>query len=393
MRRAEHQDELKVNSPSWSTGAELAFHVVKGKESILRLHAVLVELSARCEQTGAMDHIALFLDSTMNEKKTPWLVLATRQAGRDQAGRDPFAFRAEEILGAAVVYEYELFGRGSGVFVTDDGSGSRTVIAAPADRSAVTIKVCEHLMRRGAQAALLSYKEEVHPETQDSEIARLVLRDGMLWGSQVRDMSTYLSIQPSFDDTLAQLGKHTRRNLRYYRRRTEIELGCHFVADVRAAMSKVEFCDLNRVSTHPVQDRAMTRRYDDLSRFEDSFCVGIRAEDGRWLSLMGGRRHHGWTEVDWQLNRAGMERLSLGTAMRSYFLENEVALGTERLYFEGGTPHTMRHLLLTEKAVDIIALRRSWQMRLIRAFVQLNLIKKNFLTQTLTDRSIYWQQL
>ncbi len=388
MFRADNQADLRLNSPSWPTGAEPVLHVLRGKEHILRMHGVLVELSARCSQTGAMDHIALFLDSTMNEKKTPSLVLATRDARTDY-----FSMRAEDLLGAAVVYEYEVFGSATGIFVTDDGSGSRTVIAIPSDRAALTIRVCEHLMARGAQAALLSYKEEVRPQVQDEEIARIVERRGLLWGSQVRDMSTYLSIQPTLAATLAQLGKHTRRNLRYYRRRTEAELQCEFVPKVRAVMSKTAFCDLNRTSTHPVLERAMARRYDDLARFSDSFCVGIRAKDGRWLSLMGGRRHHGWTEVDWQVNRAGLERLSLGTAMRSYFLENEVALGTERLYFEGGTPHTMRHSLLTEKAVDIIALRPSWRMRVMQRFARSRLMKKNFLTQTLTDGSIRWQRL
>ena len=387
MSRADSQHDTEVNSPLLSSDPELAFRVLRGKQRILQMHAVLIELSARCEQTGAMDHIELFLDSPMNQNKIPSLVLVT--AGRGE----PSDFGVDELLGAAVVYEYEAFGLPTRVFVTDDGSGSRTVIAAPQQRSTLTIRVCEHLMKEGAQAALLSYKEEVSPQPQDNAIARIVRREGTLWGSQVRDMSTYLRIQSTFDQTLAQLGRHTRRNLRYYRRRAEVEVGCQFVPEVRTEITKKDFRELDRSSTHPVGERAMDRRYDDLSRFKDSFCVGIRDKDGRWLGLMGGRRHHRWTEVDWQFNRAGLERLSLGTAMRSYFLEDEVALGTERLYFEGGTPHTMRHSLETEKAVDIIAVRRSWRMRLMSSYARSRFGKKNFLMQTLADRSIRWQEL
>ncbi len=388
MRRADNQQDHEVRLSSWPAESEVYFHVLRGKPNILRMHPALVELSTRCEQVGAMDHIALFLDSTLNENKLPSLVLATHKVVAD-----PYLLGLEDLLGAAVVYEYLIFERPSGVFVTDDGSGSRTVIAAPEARSAVTIAVCEYLMERGARIAALSYKEEVQPAPQYEAIERLVTRHGMLWGSQVREMSTYLTILPTFDETLAQLGKHTRRNLRYYRRRTEVEVGCEFLAEVRRLMSKDDFFELNQASTHPVEPRAMTRRYDDLSRFPDSFCVGIRARDGRWLSLMGGRRHHGLTEVDWQVNRAGMERLSLGTAMRSYFLENEVTLGTERLYFEGGTPHTMRHSLLTEKAVDVIALRRRLDVELIQMFARRKMIKKNFLLQTLADPAIRWEQV
>lgn len=373
---------------SQSADAEFSFHLLKGKESVLRMHLVIAELSARCDQIGAMDHISLFLNSSMNQKKVPFLVLASKRMSTD-----PFSLGAEDLIGAAVVYEYEVLGRSTKVFVTDDGSGSRTVIAAPSMRSTVTIKVCEHLIQSGARAALLSYKEEVNPQPQDSEIARLAVRNGTIWGSQVRNMSTYLTIQPTFVGTLAQLGRHTRRNLRYYRRRGEVELGAQFFPEARAAISKAEFCKLNRISTHPVEERAMAERYENLSSFQDSFCMGVRAADDRWLSLMGGRRHHGWTEVDWQVNRAGMDRLSLGTVMRSYFLEHEVALGTTRLYFEGGTPHTMRHSLQTEKAVDIVALHPSWRVRLMRAFAGSSLGKKNFLLQTLANTSINWQQL
>lgn len=386
MRRADKKDDPRISSLPRSPEADVTFYMLKGKERVLRMHRLLAELSARCDQIGAMDHISLFLNSTMNKKKIPFLILASTQAEMD-----PFSLHVEGLVGAAVVYEYEVFGWPTKVFVTDDGSGSRTVIAAPPLRSALTIKVCEHLIQRGARAALLSYKEEVNPQPQDIEIARIVVPSGTVWGSQVRTMSTYLIIQSTLDATLAQLGRHTRRNLRYYR--AELELGCQFFPEARSAISKTGFCKLNRISTHPVQERAMEQRYETLADLKDSFCMGIRAEDGRWLSLMGGRRHHGWTEVDWQVNRAGMDRSSLGTVMRSYFLENEVALGTMRVYFEGGTPHTIRHSLQTEKAVDIIALLPSWPVRLMTAFAKSSFGKKNFLMQTLADRSIRWQRL
>ena len=388
MYRTEHEGGLKEAASPLTAAAEPTFYFLRGKESILRMHGVLVELCSRSGQTGAMDHIALFLDSILNENKTPSVVLAARRAGAD-----PFLLGVDDLLGAALVYEYAVLGRATGVFVTEDGAGGRTVMAAPAERSPIAIRVCEHLLGQGARIALVSYKEEVNPQRQDEEIARQVKRNGTVWGSRVRDVSTYMEIRPTFQETLAQLGRHTRRNLRYYRRRTESELGCEFYPEVRTAMSKEEFGDLNRHSTHPVEERVMARRYEDLSRFPESFCIGIRAKDGRWLSLMAGRRHHGYTEVDWQLNRAGMERLSLGTAVRSYFLENEIAFGTKRLYFEGGTPHTMRHSLVTEEAVDMVALRPSWDVRLVSRLARSRWGKNNFLLLTLADPSIRWQRL
>ena len=49
------------------------------------------------------------------------------------------------------------------------------------------------------------------------------------------------------------------------------------------------------------------------------------------------------TVLHWQMNAAGYEKLSVGTAMRSYFLEHEVGRGAKKLIYYGGTPHSMGH--------------------------------------------------
>src|ERR1035438_4053551 len=96
------------------------------------------------------------------------------------------------------------------------------------------------------------------------------------------------------------------------------------------------------------------------------FC-GVRAADGRWLSLVGGRRRPGAVALDWQMNLAGLQRYSLCTAMRAFLLEYEIAQGTRRVFFEGGTPHSMRHSFACTDVVDIIVQRRSASAWLLRA--------------------------
>jgi hypothetical protein len=119
---------------------------------------------------------------------------------------------------------------------------------------------------------------------------------------------------------------------------------------------------------------------------------GVKAADGRWLSLIGGRRRRGVTEIDWQLNLAGLPQHSLSTVMRSYMLEHEVALGTRKLVFEGGTPHSIRHSFTSVAAEDVIVHRRSLIAWAIRKAARWITPKKNFLGQLLHDPDLNWNR-
>lgn len=59
------------------------------------------------------------------------------------------------------------------------------------------------------------------------------------------------------------------------------------------------------------------------------------------------------------MNRSGLAKYSVRTVMPSYLIECEIEMGTKRLFFEGGTPHPMRHWFLSEKAMDIVVMNRS----------------------------------
>jgi hypothetical protein len=198
----------------------------------------------------------------------------------------------------------------------------------------------------------------------------------------------FLPLADTTDGTLATLGRHTRRNLRYYRRRLEMEMGAEFVPEV--AMRRDEFLAINRASTNPVPNAVASWRYDAVHSAPGMLFAGVRTKNGRWLSLIGGRRHMRLTEIDWQVNLAGLPRYSLSTVMRSYLLEHEIALGTRQLAFTGGTPHSMRHSFVSVDALDVIALRRSVSARILRRFAPWIFPEKNFLGQALQDQRLPW---
>jgi hypothetical protein len=360
--------------------------VLRGRVEILRLRAVLTSLCARCGQAGAMDYLEYFLTTVENLKKTPYLVLI---ASRSDVG--VLELRAEDLRGAVLLYEYRVMGFGSRLFTTCDFNGHRAVIAPPALRTQVSATVCRYLMEQGANLVLLSLQPGSAESCQICFENSMVGERKRWWTTQTRKVGATIALQPTLDATLARMGKHTRRNLRYYRRKAEADLEYSFANDVRSILTMAQLMELNHASTHPVAQPVLERRFETMESMEGFFGVGLRQSNGQWISLLGGRRHHGVTEVDWQMNRAGLAKYSVGTLIRSYLMEYEIAIGTDKLFFEGGTPHTMRHSFLSEEAMDVVVMNRSLFVFLLLRCAKWLRPEKNFLLQTLMSPAVKWQ--
>jgi hypothetical protein len=323
-----------------------------------------------------MDWLDYFLASPDSQAKIPYLVLVGNRTCNDSES-------AEELCGAVLFYEYRFAGSGTRVFATDDMIGVRTVIAPRELRLYVAQMAIRAVMDAGAVMILASVDapaEQLERRSPAEVVAyRLAIRR--------RWTPRYLQLGHTLEETLSHLGRHTRRNLRYYRRKLELELGAEFVPEVQ--MDRSEFLQMNRRSMNPASERVTQWRLDLIENAGTSPSVmfsGLRTSDGRWLSLAGGRRHSGTTELDWQLNLAGLPRYSLCTAMRCYLIEHEIAHGAKRLVFEGGTSHPMRFAFTEEQTTDLLAVRRlSVRAWLLKKFSRWVFPEKNFLGAALRD--------
>lgn len=362
------------------------FFVLRGRAEILRLRPVLNALSEFCGQAGATDYLEYFLTTIDNLKKTPYLVL---MASRSDA--DVSELQANDLWGAVLVYEYRVMGFGSNLFTASDYNGSRAVIAPPKLRRRVSAAVCRYLMDHGARIVFLNLEPGAPESCQICFEAAMAGNAKRWWGTQRRAVGATIALEKTLDATLARMGKHTRRNMRYYRRKAETELGCSFATDVKSMLTMAQLIELNYASTHPVPHSALERRYRTTKSMDGFFCVGLSRPNGEWISLLGGRRHHGVTEVDWQMNREGLAKHSVGTVIRCYLIEHEIAIGMEKLFFEGGTPHSMRHSFLSEEAMDIVVMNRSLPVFLLRSFARWLHPERNFLLQTLMNPAVKWQ--
>jgi hypothetical protein len=357
-----------------------AIGIVRGREAVTAMQPMLVELSRRTGQSGAMDWLSYFVSSPDSLEKIPYLLLV---GYGPEGSLDVNSVTAAEVLGAVLIYEYRFGRMGTKVFSTDDTEGIRTVIAPNEFRIKVADIALRRLMRLGAVTAMISVdggtESRRGPLSNEYSPFKFAMR--------TRTLPHHLMLEGTYDDTLGTMGQHTRRNFRYYRRRAEKELGATFIPQVE--MDREEFLEMNRRSTNPIEKAVAEWRYSLRERTvvpENIVFVGLRGLDGQWLSLVGGRRHGQTTEIDWQINVAGLPKYSLCTVMRSFLLEHEISRGTKKLVYQGGTPHSMRFSFMTAESTDLLAVRRlSARAWALAKFSRWIFPEKNFLGAALRE--------
>ena len=363
--------------------ADWNIQIVHGTEAVLRLQGELTDLSTRCGQPGALDHLEYFLRRPKFARKIPCLVLF--YSGADGKASST----GSKIVGAVLLYQYQVAGIGCRIFAADYHAGDRTLVGPQPFRAQMGCLACHALLERGALVVQLTCPVDLPvPELHCFSNAKDSSR--WRWAASVRMMNGHIPLADSYDETLSGLGKHTRRNLRASRRHAAHDLGYTFV--VNPVMSKDEFVAFNRASTHPESDEMTVWRYEAMKLLPDYLFLGIKAANGEWLSLIGGRRNHERTIVEWQMNRAGLTDYSLSTLMRSHLLEHEVGRGCKRLYFVGGTSHTMKYSQSTEYFLDLVTLRYSLSAFFLRRFARPLMLEHAFLVQAVGDPKLIWNR-
>jgi hypothetical protein len=323
--------------------------VLSGHAAVLEQASLLESLAQRCHQAGAMNWLSHFLSASDFRGKNPYLVLIVRP------GVTVSSLPLEGVHAAVLLFEYRVLGMPTGAFATHDWAGFRSVIAPEAERGAIAAMAADAVLEHGAQLVLISYGHAARSTSRQAPVSRRETR----WGWRTRPVEMTLALEPTFQATLAKLGKATRFNLGYYRRRVEAAVPCEFIADARGLLQEQELERLNAGSLNPAPLKSFRQQYESSCRLPGGFLLGLRSSHGKWLSLIGGWRQGGVTVLYWQMNAAGYEKLSIGTAMRSYFLEHEVKHGATALVVYGGTRHSIQNSFIRDEVTDLIVKRRS----------------------------------
>ena len=378
-------------------------HVLRGRAAALDAQPLLAQLARNSGQTGEADSLGYLLTTPNTVEKTPYVLTIGSRGGHHA-----------EPTGAVSLFEYRSAGLSTRVFFTADWAGRRSVLAPPMLRAQTAAIAARALIQRGAHFVQILFSETHHSEeelrSREGHLTHhaAVPPDGFAeqtiadefrippssriqcqWALREREIPAYLQLLPTFDATLARIGQRTRSNLRYYRRRAEIDLGAHFVATPTISLD--EFLVFNRECTYAVPEPIAIHRYRTLSAFPNIAFRGVRDRHRRWLSLVGVRHQGTFVEIDWQMNRDDLPSRSLGIVMRSYLIDHEIACGRTRLYIEGGTPQPIARSFLTHRVAELSVKRESAYIRTLTRLVPWVFPAKNYIGQTLVHPDLHWK--
>ena len=330
-----------------------------------------------------MNWLSHFISVSSFNRKKPYLVLMVRN------GVKPSPLNVDDVHAAIFLFEYTMMGLPTGAFCADDWAGFRTVIAPEPERAAMAAAAADAMLDHGAQIVLVAYGHPVGAADRHAPSSHHALR----WAWSTQPVAMELPLETTMQATLAKLGRSTRYNLGYYRRRLAKEMPCEFIADARGMLREDEMQAINAGSLNPVTETDFRRQYKSSCELHGGFLLGLRTADGTWVSLVGGWRQAGTTVHYWQMNKAGHEKLSIGKAMLSYFLEHEVNLGTHKLIYNGGTPNPIRFSFTPHEVTYLVAERKSLRGRALNNLMRLaNSLRglNSLLAQTVCSEGLVW---
>jgi hypothetical protein len=332
-----------VDAPGCYRPAEYSVQVLRGAKAVLALRAEIAELR---ERTGQDDNPLLcpdfFLDRVSLFPGNQPVVLLVRSAAC--------------LAGTVYLYEKTFCGIPTGYLRGFDHlSGESSVIAHEQIRPALlqiaihqlllmtSARVAWATVCQGAAKSVASSQQELnHVRMQVSSIGR----------------EHRLKLSDTFDATLRRFGSHTRRNLRYYRRRAEKELNASFSPELTFAESDEALQHLREPSFQPYPiSLAEWQKMDGLMRTQPGyFAMGLRS-NGKWISYLVGMRKGKLTYLLIQMNDNGFARYSLSTVLRSHFFEHEIGRGQEEIKFVNGTCATFKRCCEPDTCVTVSARR------------------------------------
>jgi hypothetical protein len=146
----------------------------------------------------------------------------------------------------------------------------------------------------------------------------------------------HLELTPSYDNFLAKVGPRTRRNLRYYRRKSELasnefsprETYASFCAAARRLFPRTEFAR-RRINL----ERCLAM----IGTMPSPIMVGLRDRNGELISVAGGWHDGRRAVVIMQLNDRAFPRASLSLVLRSYLIEDLIRRDFRELIFWAGS--------------------------------------------------------
>lgn len=372
---------------------DLSITVARGLLAIRAHIPELHRLAAAYGQPGTMHGLEVLLGSQFARRKRPYLVCFHETAAPAHA---PSAM----LTGAVLLQEYSIFGLPVGVFATADPFGVRTVVGPRHLHATLCLHASRFLLAAGGRLVLATWRLAPHSAPGEvTPVCDASVQDGYLHALSKRTVQDTLRLGTTSEATLQTLGKRTRVHMRAARRRFDHLYPGAVPGDATAWLATANDEDLrqlNEASLDVIPQDEFNHQVRSLCRSAGGFALGLQLS-GRWIALVGGWRQDNATWIEWQCNGRGLEKLSLGSVLRTYLFEEEARRGTQHLSFHGGTSHSMLHRFQRTPVADMLTRRpgpvTATLIRLVpwmcRRWPKL-LLRGNFLFDALCQPDLRW---
>lgn len=250
--------------------------------------------------------------------------------------------RAGEVIGIVYAMERKLAGIRTGMIFGDTRLGPM-IACRPGDREIVWRSAVSHLLTRrrvlGLRLAIPSAEYALYAGE------RIVAPIGAVASSRNEELSNaLLPLASSYDALLGQLGPHTRRNLRYYRRQFEKQ-GHAYVEPINISEFRAAAFQILGDAPEIAKKEVIEFRTRLCSIADRPMLAGLRGNDGKWLAILGGWYTQGQPIVYLQMNRDREFRAhSLSVVLRGYLVESLIRRGFTSVVFVHGISGPLKQL-------------------------------------------------
>jgi hypothetical protein len=302
--------------------ASLEPTLVESRDELDRLAPAIRSLAADTMQQQDTTGLPDYFLPRVSESRRPRVVTCYEQ------GRLVGVVYTEELLFA---------GRPTGWVFGGDRMGRGLVLAAPEREAEVIATACEHLLANGVHALRLWWRSTGNELLPILHLQRPGLQ---VWSkSEIRPHGDWLQVGYDYQNFLTSLGPHTRRNLRYYRRRAE-EQGYRFVPELSLKAYESAVASLNwRADSPELHERDQRdRRFFAYFREHSGppVLAGLAGPDGRLVSVVAAVRAGNHLHLLSQFNDESLHDISPSLVLQGYLIEHLIPQGIASIHFVNG---------------------------------------------------------
>jgi hypothetical protein len=274
-------------------------------------------------------------------------------------------WRGDRLIGILFATERHVYGIRSGYGLGGDYTGRGLLICHPQDEAAVIAASIQALMADGLHS--------LHLRMLLRDATRMELPGMRATFLDARVLGDRIALPTSFEQYLNTLGKHTRRNVRYYTRKA-MAAGIQFEQDLAEQEYESSVARLNEETDFPANERRLARDRRLLMLNGGTRRFGLRGPDGMMVAVLcgftRGKRFHLLT----QLNDAHLQRLSLSVVLRGFVIQHLIDTGHTELQYMGGSslslgrfcdPQQYRSLIVDRKT-GVAAVGKSVGSRIVK---------------------------